>query len=439
MSFTQDSNGIWLFNGTPISANGQKLQANMQALSQLKAALARTEFPSLIATGAGTEGSPYTHADGNGGIQTKIDILAADRGGLVSIQGRTNVTTPALIESLGGITIRGTAVGFMQDASTIGADGEGLNRGTKLKCTAAVDAVRVGKAGTTTGNRPTGIAVEDVYLDGYSGAAPTASPETGTAGVRCMGDIDHFAIRNCNLRNFTFGILTPGANNFDAILIDNVEIVKCCRPIVLTSTFGKIINSQLDGNNWGAIIGGYGVQFIGNTMLSNLQRPSSDGGSYNPTLYSLEFLSEYGTLANNTIIGLGYNDNTKNYGGTVRFAANNSTCTGNLLANHPARFLLEISGDSNVVSGNSKVGSYTEKNIWVKSGADDNVINQPGCTITDDGARTIFNGVSKNAGDPNSTGDWSGVAKSDGLFIYDTVGTTMYLYHSLLSGGRKTV
>ena len=74
--------------------------------------------------------------------------------------------------------------------------------------------------------------------------------------------------------------------------------------------------------------------------------------------------------------------------------------------------------DGNIISGNSFYNNGTD--ICVAAGATDTRIDQPGVIVLDSGTRTVINGVSTNAGDPNTTGNWNGVAKWAGLIINDT-------------------
>jgi hypothetical protein len=90
-------------------------------------------------------------------------------------------------------------------------------------------------------------------------------------------------------------------------------------------------------------------------------------------------------------------------------------------------------------NGNSNVqGASTNLlDIMVESGRYDLSITQPGkYSIVDYGTRTRQNGWGTNNGDPNSEGDWAGVAKPEYFFIHDKISGKIWLYSSKFVGGR---
>jgi hypothetical protein len=440
--------------------------AQAEPAGQPASTFVRRKYPHLGAVGFGTEAAPYTHTDLTGGIQTAIDALAADRGGAVEIQGATSITTPILLTNLkGGITLRGNSAGFMQDKPAgNGADAEGLARGVKIKCASAVDGIRFG---TTLANpRPSAILIESLYLDGYAPTTPTVYPETGTKGISGTKS-DHTTIQNVNLRNFVFGIYLD--TDVDAALIDKVQVVECCRPIVVNGAiYSHLTNSLFSHNDWGAFIQGTGFTisscaFVGNCKLSPTgANPSGGTAGYGPTLYDLQFGGSGCAMLGCVVVSYGYYDNSKSYVQAVVQLAGGTSCVGNSLAGPPDKNLI-VAFDDCHIAGNTKFGSYSEYNIYVPG--NNCAVYQPGwtayvagngCTVyadgvlrgddnvgygtfTDQGARNIINGMSKNAGDPNSTGNWNGHAKRDGLLIRDTSNNITYLYHSGISGGRQVV
>lgn len=55
-------------------------------------------------------------------------------------------------------------------------------------------------------------------------------------------------------------------------------------------------------------------------------------------------------------------------------------------------------------------------------------------SVTDNGTRTLRNGVGKNAGDPSSTGEWSGHGE-EGVIVYDTSSGRPFDAHRYVNGG----
>jgi hypothetical protein len=124
-------------------------------------------YPSAIASGGGTEGSPWTDSDNTGGLQTEINSLAGTRGGLVTLApGRFNLSTGATVTTA-GVVVSGQAAGFPNDPNS---EAEGTTA-TKLHLT------------TSTGNFFT--------IGGASfGAAPAATSSSASAcGAAAPGSV----------------------------------------------------------------------------------------------------------------------------------------------------------------------------------------------------------------------------------------------------------
>ncbi len=437
MSFTQTNQGIWLIDGTPASINGQKLQANMEFLSSV---IGRTRYNSSIATGTGTEASPYTHADGTGGINTLITSLIADRGGCIALDGKTSISTPILMTNTkGGISLRGTSAGFMQDI-VYGADAEGLDRGTKIKVTANVNCINIGNATTP---RPTAMMIDRLYLDGNSAAV------AGPHGIHFAGHTDHVIIQDVNIRNFYRGIYDPVGYG-DSIVIDRVQMTACRIPVEITSTsYGRMVNTIFSHNYAGCnFSGGVGVVMTGCALVYNCLEAG--------TSYNMVFGGTGCTMAGNSIVTAGWYDDTKDFAHALQVTGTGTSCTGNFLGAGATTFEIICAGSKCNISGNTLLvpNTGTPKIVGnISVGGNNNIIDQPTWSVSvsgndnvinaivtsDTGSRNIINGISKNAGDPASAGVWNGVAKPDGVKIYDTSNNKLYLYHSLLSGGRKEI
>ena len=88
----------------------------------------------------------------------------------------------------------------------------------------------------------------------------------------------------------------------------------------------------------------------------------------------------------------------------------------------------------------SKFARNAGQDIIVMSGAVDTTIRcEQGTKITDNGARTIINGMGTNAGDPDVMGYWLNAAKQPGLMIRDTTNNVTYLYHAAGTSGNRQV
>lgn len=78
--------------------------------------------------------------------------------------------------------------------------------------------------------------------------------------------------------------------------------------------------------------------------------------------------------------------------------------------------------------------------LTIGSGASDTVVRDnrlSGGTVTDNGTRTIRNGVGKNNGDPSSAGDWSGHGY-EGAVVYDTSGARPWPAYRYVGGQWQT-
>jgi hypothetical protein len=94
-----------------------------------------------------------------------------------------------------------------------------------------------------------------------------------------------------------------------------------------------------------------------------------------------------------------------------------------------------ITGNDLVVRGchrNVIVGNYFNGDVTIESDAQDTQLwSWVGGTLTDNGVRTIVNGVGTNSGDPRSTGEWNENGR-EGVTVYDisTSPWTEYVYRN---------
>ena len=79
----------------------------------------------------------------------------------------------------------------------------------------------------------------------------------------------------------------------------------------------------------------------------------------------------------------------------------------------------------------------TRAGAWVNIDTNDNIFENVEFSdgtsgrgnLSDDGARTLVNGVGQNAGDPASTGDWNGNGY-EGVIVRDTTNSNTYIYNA---------
>lgn len=169
-------------------------------------------------------------------------------------------------------------------------------------------------------------------------------------------------------------------------------------------------------------------------------------------------------IANNIIHAAGYHfyneavlgqvENHVNADGIV-VAGSDNLITGNQILDHALGAGIVIKGNNNKIVHNSftgRIGSsrgegggqaaacLNQLDIKIEKGACDTTIVQPAAfSLADEGTRTVVNGLSKNEGDPDLTGDWKGIHKPDGLMIYDFLNDTTWLYGHSFPQGRKMV
>jgi hypothetical protein len=403
-----------------------KVNASGNAIEQVDAPTGVTvdSYPHSIATGEGTEASPYTHADNTAGIQTSINALAAGRGGVVRLKAaRHNIATPISITSE-SITISG-ARGFNNNAL---GESEGL-KGTKLRAVSG-NVLNIGN----TGLKLTALTIENLYLYGNSKAAGY--------GVNVSHRTDNLNLSRLNIQNFARGVYIAGgmdAGHFSdlsilwngyGIYIDNV---------VNTHLFNRYESCVIADNNLNGV---YQKSTNDYEKLTNsdIVRNSISGGVDAAGIY---WAGAKGVISGNNIVDNGLD--IYNAPGTNRAAAdglilagNGNTVTGNQIEGHTLAAGIRIRGNSNVITGNTFQNNL--KDIVIEAGATDNHLTlAKGVTVTDNGTRTIINNFSKNAGDPDTAGQWAGVAKPDGLTIVDTNTGNAYLYTSFVTGGRYVV
>jgi hypothetical protein len=439
-------------DGTCSTAGGSStLSAGTAAVGDSSNALSSVPyelFPHVLATGDGTEASPWIDTtDGNGGIQTQLDALGT-RGGLVNLPaGRFKISS--------SINLNTDAQAVHCSVAGYNAQPDGLSEGSygcKLRLdsslTSGAQMIQLGViGGNITTNRSGGNILQNLYLWGTT-ATPAGTIENNV-GIIANGYSDQAKILGGTISKFGVAIQPESpSGEADDLLIREVNIAGNGYGILWKMDGGgngawvnRVIANSMYDNDYPAIasFGTGGTQDPGLTgdhmlimgnVIGRACRASgcaSLGSNKNANIY---WERTGANFIGNNVLDAGYNNLTSswvNADGMV-LNANYVNVTGNqfLGQSQSGTAGLRILGSNNRISGNMLRANATD--IIVASGAADNLINEPGATISDSGTRTVFNFVGRNAGDPNSTGSWNGVAKWAGLHIYDTTNAVTYLY-----------
>lgn len=94
-----------------------------------------------------------------------------------------------------------------------------------------------------------------------------------------------------------------------------------------------------------------------------------------------------------------------------------------------ADFGIHCAGDQNLIKNVFIIDSL-DTDIEIVSGGNGNRINGYWTTLTDAGARNVFNGLGKNAGVPGVGGDWAASGEYEGCIVRDTTNNKTYIYAS---------
>ena len=405
-----------------------------------------TFYPDAFDTGSGTEGSPWSNADNSAGIDTQLAALGSGRGGQLNLApGRFNIATPILLTQ-NSVTINGIGQGgFAQpNGAAEGTWGEKLRLNASLSTGAAM--VQVGTVGGSYGSRISSPIVQNNYLWGTT-ATPAGALEDnvgilvngwadqpkfirnaiGNFGVAIeaqspTGDGDAETIADSNLTANGYGIVSKmdgtNGNWFNTI-----------RHNVIADNAYQGLYELGNGGTANGVSGAGDFQLIeGNPFVRNCTSSTCAGMSLeNANIY---WERNAATFIGNSSATPGFNGSTwVNADGLIVYGAYNNF-VGNRMesASQTGDAGVRVLGNNNQFFGNAHRGNATD--YIVASGASDNYIYEPGATVTDSGTRTVINGWSTNAGDPNSAGDWNGHAKWAGLNIWDTTNSNYYEYTS---------
>lgn len=348
-------------------------------------------------SGSGTEGSPYTHADGTAGIQTALDALAAGRGGTLQLEAaRYDITANAGLTVLGpGIRVDGGTAGFNIDPN---GTAEGIT-GNKLRFTGTDAGLLIGQSGSKHG----GVHIERVYL-----WAPTAQL---LAAINIIGPLDQAWIEHVTVGGkWAVGLqitevadalhvhgfcMNGGPPNVSGYSGQQVGIYQSDGVVAKYSNFTNIYIADIDAEGF----------MQGNTTDTGIRL---DGSFFvrcsRKSSYAINdacavwWASSFGTISNTVFDATG-----KTVGGTVVagipgliVAGNKNIVTGCTFINNSG-YGVVVKGNGNVIGPctyGSNNGAGTGKDILIDSGATDTLVIRtkgsalPG--IVDNGTNTTY-------------------------------------------------
>lgn len=414
--------------------------------------------PDLTAQGNGTS-TPYTSADGSAGMQAPINAFTV--GGTVQLTSRAYYTSLAggVLINKAGVAIIGNALGFNDDPN---GEHEG-SVGTKYKF--AATGYRMGING---GIRNGGNEVARQYLWGSNQTDDTSN------AILVEGRLDQPHFVDLNISNVKYGLRVTSGGNLDTPYFHRFNVLNASYGVYdnsnLPSFFGHLTDGCLSdlAQQAVALLNPTTQQFTitGQTLV----RAGRAGKTS-----AVRLAGRGHIFAHNVVRDSGWTFPTDNpYRASSRAASvngvevpgNDCQVSTNQINSTATGVGVLVTGNRNRITNNSFSGAlgdnnnglaeaftqekYFSSNVWdivIGTGAQDNVVEQTGLfTIQDNGIRTVINGMSKNAGDPNAPGDsaagnfWGFIAnKPEGLRLYDTVNDVLYEYRSVYPNGRLII
>lgn len=298
------------------------------------------------------------------------------------------------------------------------------------------------------GSRRGGVVVESLYCWSNDGYAATF------ACFRILSGLDQFRPSKLNISNFGYGFRIAGnEGGLDTAIID-VNILNAGCGYYNDGASGSYYNtvrgcwSDLEWSAWASnnrLLQGFvleGMILTRTNRVDDSNPANKKAAVYmqgrNHKLNNLH-ISETGRNyitgsqvagCDGLVLDCDFTEvNGGQYISNVTGAAIRVKGKGNIL-NQPAFKGHRLGGDFSPLPYDPQAGYSTNLyDIVVETTAEDTIITAD-CRLIDNGIRTVFNGVSKNAGDPNTAGAWNGRSKWDGLRIYDTVNDVLYEYRS---------
>lgn len=373
-------------------------------------------------SGSGTQSSPWTNTDNTAGIQTAATTLSTGRGGQILLApGEYDFSTStAYGNAYNSITVQGASRGYNAQPNGT-AEGQWS---TKLKATGSAPCNFVTITGSSSSVRPGGDNFADVSLEGC-GATWSSSQGVSQAAILVQGYSDQINVLHVNISNFGVGI---AGNNVDALQVSKITLQNVGRAFYFpdgTSRWGASFTDVMAGDNTYVSYFGLASGALNNNVRLqnwNLYRNCNGGGC---EAGNLVWNDDYGVIDN--LVSLDGGTNTAS--AEILVGGNHNVFEGlqinrsSVLSGYSG---LNVTGSNNYFSALAIHNTATSITV---SGSDNWFWGSFGAPA-DTGCRNVFNNVAQNAGDPNTTGCWNGVAKTPGLIIQDTVNGIRYLYYT---------
>jgi hypothetical protein len=198
-------------------------------------------------------------------------------------------------------------------------------------------------------------------------------------------------------------------------------------------------NVIADNLKHGLFIGS--TSYTGHVIKGNSFVRSSCGSGVTDNPSNVYFSGSKSVFSDNVVLGAGLdylNSIQRTNTDGMILAGDDNIVSNNSFTDNQGGYGIRITGDRNILSGN-KFSNNLSGDIILTSTAADNIINvDPKVTITDQGDRNIINGISRNNGDPNTTGAWFGVTKPAGIIIYDFTNNVYYQYNGYTNSRIRT-
>jgi hypothetical protein len=390
----------------------------------------------FVNSGSGTNADPFVSSDGTGGIQTCVNLLGT-KGGEVSLAPSAfSITTPAVV-TYSSIRIKGIAPGFSSGQYAMAV----ATSGTRLIRTGAGN--NVFQLGSQSGEPAGGIRLADMFIFG-KGVTLTGD-FNADACINFNGNNDQPRIEGVNITNCPVAIeMTAPGKHSDSTIVAGNSLIGNSYGIHKVNGgnlfYGSVHDNSISENEWhGVYLDGNtsdsGMKMFGNTIVRNCRSDACAASTYPSNVF---WGIHKGTIFGNKINSAGVcvmgapgcpsGEWKYNSASELVLISDSNTVSANDIS-RPDGVLEGVSGivnyaDKNRISAN--IFDQNETDITNMSSADDTIIDQAGATIADSGKRTVIDGLGKNAGDPDATGDWYEHDKWTGLKIHDTTNDVIW-------------
>jgi len=406
-----------------------------------------------------TEVNPIEHdavgdglTDDSGAFQALLDHFSSGRGGKLNLPPRKfRLVSPLRIKSK-SISIDGGANG---SSNSPNAEHESQ---TGSEFFAENNAIEIGFHDpsdiSNTFTKLGAINLRNLYFWG-------PGMYSGKMAFYFDNHVDQSQFNNIHIGNFQWGLYSDTV--LDDATLFGLDVIHCSQGIYFSeksiAAYAKFFNCTIaDNDGIGLFIhpksNSFCCQLTNCVLVRNARTAVQDG-------CNVYWGGREGIIANNIIHAAGYHfyneavlghkDNHVKADGIIVDGSDN-LITGNQILDHAMGTGIIVKGSNNKIFNNSfsgRVGSswgggYTLASVCrnnldihiMKGACDTTIIQHDHFTLIDEGMRTMINGVSKNEGDPESSGNWAGIDKPDSALIYDVINNHTWLFGKSFPKGR---